>query len=329
MIALSYPEALRSFRFWRSSTITIIAPSRRVYQCSDTSEFKVDVDIHSCVHGYLGKDRKQPASLIVFSTQLTCLDKGTFNLFRMEVDFCDQDGAVNPCKPQVIATAPFSVEERLHEDVRSIREKVTDMVENNAEASITVPIQASLGGKLGHTTQRTKERETNYQEHYFSKGSSNTRCDESGLRNGVWWNVRKGRDPVTGDDVGGIPPNYRFAVLITRTNDDTPFEAHVQLFVEAGWAHKTEKILQLLLGKMPGKKKRLASKTRRSHDLSRLVNLAVGDHEGEADPVLFDPRNRLEGRCDNIDRESLGKFRDENELAKLTVVPNSRTDVRI
>lgn len=36
-------------------------------------------------------DKEEPASLIIFAPQLACVDKGTFNIFGMEVNFYDQD----------------------------------------------------------------------------------------------------------------------------------------------------------------------------------------------------------------------------------------------
>lgn len=75
-------------------------------------------------------------------------------------------------------------------------------------------VKATLGGEVGFETQNTREMEHSSKVHYFIKDSSNTRVeDDSGRRNGVWWNVKNNNPDA------GIPLNYLFAVLLTRTND--------------------------------------------------------------------------------------------------------------
>jgi hypothetical protein len=102
------------FSFSRSPTII---PARRIHQSRHDAEFEVDVDIKCCIHGYLARDKKEPVSLIIFAPQLVCLNKGTFNVFRMEVNFYDQDGSGKPCNSAAISIAPFSVQERVHEEI--------------------------------------------------------------------------------------------------------------------------------------------------------------------------------------------------------------------
>jgi hypothetical protein len=307
------------FCFSRSPTII---PARRIYQSRDDAEFKVDVDIKCCVHGYLAKDKKQPASLIIFAPQLVCVDKGTFNLFRMEVNFHDQDESGKPCNPVIISTAPFSAQERVHEEIVDFREKTTVLIKKTKKVTATAGVdntgvKAGLGGEFGSETQNTRELEHSYKVHYFIKGSSNTRVDDdSGRRYGVWWNVKKSNNPDTRDDAG-IPPNYLFAVLLIRANDSTPFEARFRLFAEAGWAHKKERIVELVTRHMM-KKGRLSSAHR---PLSQeLANFAAGDYEGTPKPTVFDPRTKFEGDCQGIDRMQLGKYK-EGELAKLVIMP--------
>jgi hypothetical protein len=297
-----------------------IVPARRIYQSQDNADFKVDVDIKCCINGYLAKDKKEPATLIIFAVQLVCVEKGTFNHFGMEVDFIDKDGATNPCRPEVISSAPFSVQERMNEMVTDVTVKATHVVTKVAEVNATAGAGIP-GAKAGVDTRDTNEKEFKYKIRYFGKGSSNTRCDDSGLRNGVWWNVNKSSNPDAKDDAG-IPPNYLFAVLVERSNDSAPFEARIRLTVEAGWAHKMEKILQILAGKT-STKRRPSSIKRRSHE---LIHLTADDCESELEPVVFDPRTKFEGKCENIDREMLGKYLKEGELAKLTVIPKPQVE---
>jgi hypothetical protein len=311
------------FCFSRSQTII---PPRRVYQTRQDAEFKVEVDVKCCIHGYLAKDKKQPASLIIFASQLACVDNGKFNLFRMEVSFHDQDESGNPCAPVVISTAPYSVEERLDEEIVEFKNKITTVVKKTkkvtATAGLTVALlNAGLDGELGSESQKTKELEYSTQVHYFSKGSSNTRVDDdSGRRYAVWWNVKKNTNPKTGDDAG-IPPNYLFAVLLTRTNDSIPFEARYRLFAEAGWAHRKEKIIDIVTRHLTKKGKEGRPSSVHRPLPQELADFAVGNYEGIPKPMVFDPRTKFEGDCQGTDRLQLGKYKKDDELQKLTMKP--------
>lgn len=311
------------FCFSRSSTII---PARRIYQSQHDAEFKVDIDIKYCIHGYLAKDKKQPASLIVFASQLICIDNGTFNLFRLEVDFHDQNESGQPCKPMIASTAPYSVEERLYEEVVEFKNKVIKAVKKikkiRATAGVSeAPFKASLGGELGSEKQETDELEYSTKVHYFSKGSSNTRVDEdSGRRYGVWWNIKKSTNPKTGDDAG-IPPNYLFAVLLARADNSTPFEAQFRLYAEAGWAHKKEKMVEIITRHLKTKGSKDSPSSDRRSLSQELADFAAGNYEGRPKPMIFDPRIKFEGDCQRIDRMQLGKYKNEDELVKLTMRP--------
>lgn len=311
------------FCFLRSPTII---PARRIYQSRHDAEFKVDVDIKCCVHGYLAKDKKQPASLIIFAPQLVCVDNGRFNLFRLEVDFHDQNGSGKPCEPMVASTAPYSVEEHLYEEIVEHKNKVTKVVKKTKKIKATAgvseaPVNAGVDGELGTETQQTDELEYSTKVHYFSKGSSNTRVsDDSGRRYGVWWNIKKSTNPKTGDDAG-IPPNYLFAVLLTRTNDSTPFEALFRLYAEAGWAHKKEKMIEIITRHLAAKGKKDRPSSVHRPLPQELADFAAGNYEGRPKPMVFDPQIKFEGDCHGIDHLQLGKYKKENELEKLTRRP--------
>jgi hypothetical protein len=274
--------------FSRSPTIV---SARRLYQSPCNRDFKVDIDIKCCVNGYLAKDKKQPATLIIFAVQLDCVENGAFEQFRMEVDFYNKDGATNTCKPEVICTAPFSTQEHINELVRDVTEKTTHSVKWVAELNSTIA-NAYISApalKLGVDSHDTNEKESKYKIHFFCKGSSNTRCDTLGRRNGVWWNVSTGSNRNAQDD-RGIPTNYLFAVVIKRDSDSAPFEARVRLNYKASCAHRMQKLLQILS--------------------CRPVETLV----------TFDPSMKLEGKCEGIEREMLGRYIKEGELAKLTVI---------
>lgn len=270
----------------------------------------------------MANNKKQPASLIILAPQLVCVENGTFNLFRIEADFQDQDKSGKPCGPAIVSTAPYSFEERLYEEVVEFKNKVTKMVKKTKKISATVgiteaPLKAGLNGELGTETQKINEIEYSTKVHYFSKGSSNTRVDEdSNRRYGVWWNVKKSTNPKTGDDAG-IPPNYLFAILLTRSNDSTPFEAHFRLFAEAGWAHKKEKIVEIVARHLTTKGKGRPSAANRPLS-QELADFAAGNYEGRPKPMVFDPRIKFEGDCQGIDRMQLGKYKKDEELEKLT-----------
>lgn len=308
------------FCFSRSSTFH---PARRIYQSRHDAEFKVDVDIKYCVHGYLAKDKKQPASLIVFAPQLVCVENGTFNLFRLEVDFRDQNQPGEPCEPTIALTAPYSVEEHLYEEIVEYKNKFTKVVKKTRKITATAgvseaPVKAGLNGELGSETGKTDELEYSTKVHYFSKGSSNTRVDEdSNRRYGVWWNVKKSTNPRTGDDAG-IPPNYLFAVLLTRTNDSASFEAQFRLYAEAGWAHKKEKMVEIIARHLTTKGRKGRPSPAHRPLSQELADFAAGNYEGRPKPMVFDPQKKTEGDFQGIDRMQLGKYGNEDELKRLT-----------
>jgi len=166
-------------------------------------------------------------------------------------------------------------------------------------------VEAALRGQVGSETQNTRETEHSYKMRYFIKGSSNTRVDDdSGRRNGVWWNIKKSNNPDAGDDAG-IPPNYLFAVLLTRTNDSTPLEARFRLLAKAGIADKRERVIEIVT--RPFTKKRGMGRRSSVHRLSQdLMNFAARDFDHAAKPTIFDPRTKREGDCQDIDRLQLG-----------------------
>ena len=142
---------------------------------------------------------------------------------------------------------------------------------------------------MGASLEVTDQRESNYKDRYFSKGSSSTRLNAQSSRSGIWWNVKKSSDPDARDDAG-IKANYQFAVLLTRPHNDR-FSAKLTLLVDAGWRFKTE--IQI-----PQK---------------------VKDSKGASTSLVFSPEVWYEGtRLPGIERTRLGEFRKSDMLVKLT-----------
>jgi hypothetical protein len=57
------------------SRLRIKPQARKIFQTESDKSFRIDIDIATCVHGYLAPDKKQPASLIIFAVQFVCLAK--------------------------------------------------------------------------------------------------------------------------------------------------------------------------------------------------------------------------------------------------------------
>jgi hypothetical protein len=315
-------------------------PGRKVFASQKDAKYKVDIDIRTCIHGYLASNKEVSATLIVFDVQLVCTsNKGIFDYFNMEVEFQDKFASqknswykfgwrkiesekTEPSKikssavvePAIMTTAPFVAEEHDNKDVVDFKRENSKVNRKNINSGVGVGNQAARMGASGavENTISTKE-ETTGKYLYFSKGSSNTRCDASGRRYAVWWNVKKSSNPNSKDDAG-IHPNYRFAVLLKRNHETEPFEAQVQLTIKADSARRSQ---------MFGPETAI----NRPALIKRLSEALLGDEVNSAKliPVVFDPKIKREGKCDGIDgkmidRKNLGKWADHERLAQLTLI---------
>jgi hypothetical protein len=270
-------------RYYTCHHDTVILQPRKIYQSEKEKNFKVDIDILTCVNGYLAHDRKQAASLIVFGVQLVTLKKGSFNRIKMDLDFLDANGMESASCPVILNHAPYKTE--AYENVTQI--KNTHKIVLNGNGNAGGPPGSLL--KMGASLEVTDQRESNFKDRYYGKGSSSTRLNAQSSRSGIWWNVKKSSDPDAHDDAG-IKANYQFAVLLTRPNNDL-FRAKLTLLVDAGWRFKTE--IQI-----PQK---------------------VKDNKGASSTSLvFSPEVWYEGtRLLGIERTRLGEFVKSDTLVKL------------
>jgi hypothetical protein len=208
--------------------LRIIRQPRKIYQTENDKNFRIDIDLATCVHGYLSPSKKQPASLIVLGVQFVCLTKrGTFNRIKLDLDFQAEDGN----RPSIIEHAPFVQEEHEKESHKKVRK--TAKTEFDAHTDIDL-----RAGHSGTSVKTEEKKESSFTENYYGKGVSSTRAEEDGSRPGIWWNVKKSSDPDSKDDAG-IESNYRFAVLLTRKNRER-FNARMKLLVDAGWRFRAE-----------------------------------------------------------------------------------------
>ena len=202
----------------------IIEQPRKIYQSPDGNNFKIDVDLKTCVYGYLSWSKRQPASLIIFGVQFACLrNHGTIRQMHLKVDFEDIYGNTPPANPGIISHVPFEFE---RQNVKEIDVEETRGVQSNVSATIDL-----VGVNQGVTHSKVEK----YKDVYFGKAAAETVANNKGIHSGVWWNVKQSTNPHAKDDAG-IEPNYRFAVLLTRENN-SDFQARLDLVVDAGWRH--------------------------------------------------------------------------------------------
>jgi hypothetical protein len=262
-------------------TIRIKHKPRKILQTENDKNFRIDISVATCVHGFLTPDKKQPASLIVFAVQFVCLaKKGAFNRIQMDLDFEDVDGSDNPSYPEIIAHAPYIHEEEHNISYKQIKRMFKKDFTTHADIAL-------VAGKAGISETITKQNEESFIKRYSGKAASSTRVDKkTGKQSGVWWNVKKSTDPDKSED--GINSNHHFAVLLTRVNK-SDFQVRVRLFVDAGWRYLAE------------------------NGGSKVKKI-----DGKSPDLRFSPELWYEGKCEGIDRKRLGIFHNDGKLTELT-----------
>jgi hypothetical protein len=254
---------------------------RKIYQTPDGKNFNIDIELQTCVHGYLSRTKKQPASLLIIGVQSACLRRhGSFKRMHLRVDFENLRGLAPTANPGIISHAPFEVQ---RQNITKIDVQQTDGVQDSIFANINI-----AGAKGGASKTVSHSKVESYKDLYFGQGASATISNEKGIHSGVWWNVKQSTNPHAKDDAG-IESNHRFAVLLTR-KDDSDFQARLCLLVDAGWRHRVEN------------------------------RFSGGMTFSAENPNLnFSPTIRhYEGNCMGIDRKRLGKFKDPAALSHLT-----------
>jgi len=251
----------------------VLEKTRKLYQTPDGNNFNIDIELHTCVHGYLSWKR-QPASLIVFALKFMCIGKhGSFKRIKFRVDFEDLPGVAATTSPGIISHAPFESEEHQKVVEAKIQKKHGQKVSVSAGSNGT-GINVNGGIKF----EASKEEISTYIAKYFSKGTSATVTNDKEVHSGIWWNVKQSTNPVAKDDAG-IESDYRCAVLLTRENNE-PFQARLNLLVDAGWRYKAQNMF---------------SPNKTIH--------------GESSTLSFSPATYLEGHCGGINRKRLGRFK--------------------
>jgi len=259
--------------------IRIKTQPRKIFQTENYKNFRIDIEIPTCVHGFLAPDKQQPASLIIFAVQFVCLaKKGAFNRVKVDLDFESSNTSI--LSPNIVAHAPFVNEEEQNVSLKDIKHIV--------KKSITGSANITLGpGKAGASETSSSQREETFVQRYAGRAASSTRVNiKTGRSSGVWWNVKKTTDPNKSDN--GINSNYCFAVLLER-DDKSDFEVGLNLMVDAGWRFLAE------------------------NGGSRETKI-----DGKSPHLKFVPGIWYEGNCLGIDRKKLDLFRDQDRLADLT-----------
>jgi hypothetical protein len=205
---------------------------RRIHGVLDTSNYSksnysITVDLYTCVHGYGnfeidGVRKSAPASLMIFNAKfIDSKGKGPFNWFRMTFEFQDPKPRDNTVNPDIVAYAPFRVEEHENETKMDLEKTM------HKEATVQGGYSPFASAGIGYAN----DIKSSSQVRYFDRGSANLVWDTSTDRyNGVWWSMVKSDNPHENE---GVRADFRCAILLKR-NSDGPFVGIFKLDVDAG-----------------------------------------------------------------------------------------------
>lgn len=199
------------------------------------TSYRVDVNLSTCVHGYLDASKQQRASLIILEAQFASVGDGRhrFRCADMSLEFSDDYQA--PSKPDVIAYAPFRFQEQ------------SDPTAIGIEEEKQVAATASGGGPGGSAgVNFSASKKMSYQMRYFDRGTAGTfHSIKNNTRDGVWWNLQESLNPKQKD---GIRANCLFAVVLTRESE-APFTGDFQLVMKAGTWYNIQEIWKETTGR--------------------------------------------------------------------------------
>lgn len=184
------------------------------------TSYRVDVDLSTCVHGYLDSSATQRASLIVLEAQFAFVGQGPrrFRWADMSLKFVDDPST--PSKPDVISWAPFRFQEESDPTTIDVEE------EKQGGGNISGGAGVVSGG-----ANASVRKKSSYQMRYFDRGTAGRFPNvKNNTYDGVWWTLQESLDPKQRN---GIRANSFFAVLIKRESD-APFIGDFQLIIEAG-----------------------------------------------------------------------------------------------
>jgi hypothetical protein len=242
--------------------------------------YKSIVLLTTVVHGFLDADATPPipATLIVLDYRLNGLKKKKPNYASVytELEFANTTPGLPVQEPFVRAFAPFDQagfdQETWKEEHITTTYKIT-----------ALEIDAGIGsgrveGDLGQERERTEKKR------YFQLFQASCLSVKDGMKgcDTVWWNLRQSEGTKE-----GVPPLFRTAVLIERSDEQSQFKARFIMALETGWWTSTK------------------------NKFDRWFGISKDD------PLLFDPTEQDRGCPEGVDKRRLGKLMEKEDLSGL------------
>jgi hypothetical protein len=112
----------------------------------------IEIELRTCVQGYLSRNPGQRTSLLIFSVHFAWLDtKVAFNRVMLDPEFEEiSESSTQTAKTAIVAHAPFNTEEKQ-------REKNTAIQRHENEGTIFKIEINIIGSKGGANTESTWE----------------------------------------------------------------------------------------------------------------------------------------------------------------------------
>jgi hypothetical protein len=235
-----------------------------------SANYKMYVELLTCVHGQLDQTTKKPASLLIFEYRLDCLEE-SHRFTSVKTSFTFTQKSKHATGIEVLAFAPFRIPKKWNASYATYDVDRKIFVELGASLPVLAP-------KIGLEQDVRKS----YEKEYSSYGTAGRHH----ARNAVWWYMRGN---VSHQE--GIPPLFRVAVILGRSNNEA-FEAALYLEVHGCLFFSiTEGIRHFL----------------RRSDI-------------QDDPINFDPTAEPKGLPIGVDPKNLGALSHDYCLDKLAPV---------
>lgn len=196
------------------------------------------------LHGYMDKDKKQPASIVIFHAQLISR-RGRIRRFKLDLDF-SQTSKVNTeassmsaltRTPKIISHAPFREPEALDKMHICMNDKATEQ----AKLGLSAGLPVGMGGSIEVLRNRVVEKR--FARPSFTRGISGKRGTPGSKEwSAVWWEVEERGEYQDAGDAAGVPPRFAFAVLLERAADEE-FQANIRVSWKCNLWHAAEKIV--------------------------------------------------------------------------------------
>jgi hypothetical protein len=293
-------------------TVDLVQPIIYSLDEKRNETFNIAISLRTCVHGYLAADKKQPASLIVFSVHLNCFRRARhFSRFDMDAEF-SETSELNPMSekenpslqsegPAIIQYAPHSRNSK--ESETEIEAKKTCSGSMKAETDLeffSKGVKAEVAGSLTkEITERSKHR-------YFEicRAKARPRPNKDTPVAVKWVSVRSSNPHHTDD--ASLTPETLFAVLLQRRTG-AKFEVKINFWADGGKRYTFQRCLEHF------------DASNNVQENMRKVLGCAWDQGGEMVRKEFDPSGlKCRGLVEGIKRNELGKFAVQNALEKLT-----------